>query len=569
MKKIKIIVLVGFLIFFLLLLIKIFLFPELSHIKRGFSFAKKIAKEEERKQTKASQFKNKLKKEFESYVQKCGKGLENRADVVKHKRKFYSCMLAELEKKEFPLYNEFHFSRFTKFALEHCDMPYVRLIYYKRKVLSLENNINKNEFRDTLWDFKDKIIVTLLSLGLFDEANTLIQAQLNEVKDYSLKKENSVTSDTVKTEEQFLIKLQTALAKKEVDKFAFITEELKFALKLSTLSDSDIIKNFANHKTQFLKTDRYGLTPFHYLISLERQQPVLSILKNQSVKFQEETFPILLFAVLTHSNKLVEYLLKEKPEYIETDLMGFNWIDYAIFYDNDEILKNNAELVKNYINLKDKSGNTPIFYAVQFFKNHYVESFIKQGAKLDIKNNAGYSLLDYAIISANTFAVKKLGECNIFPTHSGIEKLFPFIICKKNLCDLLDYFSEKNIVLPKDYLLMALNCAVENNEIEMARCILKFDIDLSQKFANGETIFFRIKSPEMAEILLQKTQNPEVLLVTDDEFYPYEMVECHNKKAAETIAQYMKQHGIFETMTTKIKERNSQKAQKGKSIKSL
>ena len=555
MKNIKWLILV-FSILFLFVLVKSFLFPELSHIKKGFSFAKRIAQEEVRKQTKASQYKKKLKKEFESYVQKCGKGLENKANFIRYKRKFYSCMLAELEKKEFPLYNEFHFSRFTKFALEHCDMPYIRLIYYKRKVLSLDKNLNKNEYRDTLWDFKDKIIINLLSLGLFDKAGILIQEQLNEVKDYSLKKENSVNSGIVETEKQFLTKLQTALTKKEVDKFGFITEELKFALKLSTLSDSDILKNFENRKTQFLKTDRYGLTPLHYLISLEKHSAVLPILKSQSVKFQKETFPILLFAVLTHSNKLANYLLKEKPEYIETDLMGFNWVDYAIFFDNDGILKSKDELVKDYLNLKDKSGNTPIFYAVQFFKNHYIEFFIKHGAKLNIKNNAGYSLLDYAIIFTNTFAVKKLWKFNILPTTSEIQKLFPFIICKKNLCDLLDYFSEKNIVVPKNDLLMALNCAVENNEIEMACCILKYDIDLSQKFSNGETIFFRIKSPEMAEILLQKIKNPEVLLITDDGFFPYEMVDCHSKKAAETIAQYMKQHGIFETMITKIKERN-------------
>ncbi|WCR53682.1 MAG: Protein PhlB [Wolbachia endosymbiont of Ctenocephalides orientis wCori] len=107
-----------------------------------------------------------------------------------------------------------------------------------------------------------------------------------------------------------------------------------------------------------------------------------------------------------------------------------------------EFRKRSSEMdIENdkYVNAKDKSSNTPLFYAIESGKLDVINKLLEVGAKVDVVNNEGFTPLYYAIKSKNP---KILGPLINFilasPTFSTREKVEN--ILKKHVSESTPYF---------------------------------------------------------------------------------------------------------------------------------
>ena len=527
--------------FFVILLILLFagvfkFFRTLNINTKTLLRVKSLLANEIKQKKRIAEYEKKLKEEYESYILECGKKYKDKETYLKHLKEYDACLLVKLEKKETDPLNNCGFHRWTEGVLNRCYMPYVKLFYCERKLLSIASNMNQQECNDGIYDLQEYRILSYLSLGMFDKANSLVEKMLISLN-------NEEESGIVKIRKKFLISIKNRLADNSIQDLDFITKGLKDTFKILKKPDSLTQQYFENNQSVFLTCDKYGLSPLHYLLSFKKQSFVLSVLKNYKVNFLEDSFPILLFAILTHSNDVADYLLKNRPECIREDYLGLNWLDYAVIFNNREIILRKKNKVKTFVNVKDKFGNTPVFYAVQFVRNDFLKFLLDSGANTDIKNNLKFNALDYAVMGGNLDAIKLLTQYGMNLNLSQLKSLFDFFYCKDNICELLRFFSEKKLFLPGDLLFYSLNCAVENNKIETVKCLLDYNFDLSYRFSDGKTIFFKIKSPKIAEILLKKLKNPEVLLIEGGRNFL--AVDAVDGKVKRLYENYLFTHNLY------------------------
>lgn len=195
----------------------------------------------------------------------------------------------------------------------------------------------------------------------------------------------------------------------------------------------------------------------------------------------------------------------------------------------NHIIKTNDDLD---VNIKDESGKFIINYAVASNKVETVGLLISRGAKLDILESNGKTILYIPI----EFKYKKMLELLLFfnkssvgaslvdyPDDSGKIALHYSINLKNiEMCQmLLDEGS--NVNLEDNNYDNALTLAIKTKSLELCKLIIKYKPNINyRKPNNGETpliIACSIKSKEIAMLLLENGADPNIQDI-DNEYAP-------------------------------------------------
>ena len=516
-------------------------------------------------------------KEYDKTLKECGKQYKTKLEFDANRQEFCACVLSKLDKRRYEFLPTNHLYPYIEKILNVSNMPSIKAMYYKRAIKYIQKNMTITDSCDGRIEGMIKAILSsYITMGLFNEGTWLINKRMKvfspesvkreiyfsnrrfylNIKEKELKKSYEELLDTCKNEKKFLDSIAQSIKDFSIVNYKFIPSGLKTLVSYLRKSGNLSLTDFDKNPSFFLTYDDFRFTSLNYLLCMGNEEFVLDLLKNREIDYPDKSFPLLLSAILSKKNKIANYLLTQKSEWIKSDFLGLNWITYAIVYNNFRILEKHESLVRQYVNEKDIFGNTPIFYAIQFGNKKAVEFLVKCGAKIDIKNNSGYSLLDEAIISGEIEIIDYLCKSGLPLDGIRVNELYRFFASHRKICKLLNFFKAYNIKITPSNIVQSLNYTVDLNEIEIAKCLLKNKVDFSYRFNSDETIFFSIKTPEMAELLLSHLDNPKILLIQNKYgFYAFEKIGKRNKKAAEIIRNYMKNHGIYEVMKNRIEIR--------------
>lgn len=191
---------------------------------------------------------------------------------------------------------------------------------------------------------------------------------------------------------------------------------------------------------------------------------------------------LLYYAVANGNKDNVDFLLHLEPELIKYkgkdgknllhifSLQGMSEQGKFFKYsDNHSVsILNNLIKANIDVNEKDEEGNTPLHDAIIFSNNVVVEQLIKNGAKLDIRNNYGDTPMDTA-----------------FSIHNKLNREYNDIKenLVRNMKKLVDMGVDFNQI--KDNGKTILIEAIENNNLDVVKFAVALKIDLNKKDAFG------------------------------------------------------------------------------------
>lgn len=190
------------------------------------------------------------------------------------------------------------------------------------------------------------------------------------------------------------------------------------------------------------------------------------------------------------------------------------------------------------IDLPNKSGKTPLMYAVKYKRNNLLECLIKKGANPNFKNKKGINALAYAIKYENAIGFKKLVDlgadvnATIFGGKTTVKELAKEEGVKEILAVLglkyeLKYTTDGPYVFNKgeEYIVLSSNPKLENpvqkNRISAANASVKVVVD------NKEEDSFWVKIAKEDTYEPSRYEAPEKLLAISDiegNFYAFKTI---------------------------------------------
>jgi len=173
------------------------------------------------------------------------------------------------------------------------------------------------------------------------------------------------------------------------------------------------------------------------------------------------------------------------------------------------------------INIKNFDNETPLFSAVDTGKSNLemIKYLIKKGAKTDLKNNAGWTLLHIAVINNNLETLKYLVENNFIDIEAKDEDGYSplFLAIENGLIDICNYLISKNANINTQdiYKSSALHLVIESENLEMIKYLIDKGIDINIKDEEGNTalaLLNLIKNDAIEEENISKINNAIILL---------------------------------------------------------
>jgi len=482
-----------------------------------------------------------LEKEFKRFFKEC-----NQKYPKNKRQEIASCVLAKLNCRQYQLKSGDLYP-FVELMLKADKMPYVSVLYYKTMY------VKKNNDFDSFFKTEDKVYILKqlalfdIKLGKLDEAKKLINTGLDLIKETekknSDKEDNDFSIDFFGDEKKEFQAILSVLENRSFDRLPEMSEQLKEVLSFFGKNRKLSIEFLTKNMDSFFIEDDYRLTKINYLLQMGEETPVLDLLKQKKDIPRSDSFPLLLSAIMGHSNKTAQFLLNN-DKWVKTDFLGLNWVDYAIVFDNEDIIFENRDRLKPFLKQRDKFGDTPLFYAVRLKKTELAKFLLEVGGDFSRKNNCGYNVVDEAIMAGEyevlSFLTEKKG---IVLNSARVNELYPYFSTSKNLCKILDFYFSKGVEISGLNLAKSLYFAVKNDKKPIVECLLKFPVDLGTKPYNNETVFFRVKSEEVAEMLLKKLKNPEVLL--EESRRNFLAVDAVKNRVRQLYKNYLFNHNLY------------------------
>ncbi len=139
------------------------------------------------------------------------------------------------------------------------------------------------------------------------------------------------------------------------------------------------------------------------MVELLRSNAELVYINNQHRHYPVHT------AILNNQAECVHLLLQQKDVVTLADSNGWVALHYAARYSGKDIVALCCDATQN-LNYLDESGRTPIMLAAEVANIAAMEALIQRGARVDITDEAGYSVLHHAAKGGNLDAVSWLLE---------------------------------------------------------------------------------------------------------------------------------------------------------------
>jgi ankyrin repeat protein len=139
--------------------------------------------------------------------------------------------------------------------------------------------------------------------------------------------------------------------------------------------------------------------------------------------------------ILLNKNVNIDYL-DDNNKSILYNIIKFNFVEtYELILN-----KNNKAIGKNIFEIYDSDNNIPLFYAIKFKNENFVNSILKEMTNINQKNNNGDTSLLYTITYGTLNILKLLLEKSLYlkGINNNGETILHLII-KNNKYDMLEY----------------------------------------------------------------------------------------------------------------------------------
>jgi ankyrin repeat protein len=204
-----------------------------------------------------------------------------------------------------------------------------------------------------------------------------------------------------------------------IDKFIIknnkINDEIFVKMENKKWNDIiEIIKNDKNNIIDYNVKNNSNVCLLEYLI-LNQKNDIIEILLNKNVNID----------YLDDNNKSILY-----------NIIKFNFVEtYKLILN-----KNNNIIGKNIFEIYDNDNNIPLFYAIKFKNENFVELILKEMTNINNKNNNGETPLLYTITNGTLNILKLLLDKSTYlkQTNNNEETILHLII-KNNKYDMLEY----------------------------------------------------------------------------------------------------------------------------------
>ena len=190
---------------------------------------------------------------------------------------------------------------------------------------------------------------------------------------------------------------------------------------------------------------------FEY-VKLHKWNDIIQLIENSNIdlniKDNSNTY-LLEYAVIFNQIDLIKILIKkdvridiidESSRSILYNIIKFSYIETLIII----LEKDKISIGKSILELKDKEGNIPLFYAIKFFNIESVKIILKYTSNFYIKNSEGDNALHIAIKSQNIDLFNIIIHwINDFKSRNNIGETYLHLIIKFKCYNMLETFIKK------------------------------------------------------------------------------------------------------------------------------
>ena len=190
---------------------------------------------------------------------------------------------------------------------------------------------------------------------------------------------------------------------------------------------------------------------FEY-VKLHKWDEIIKLVEKSNIDFniQDNSNTYLLeYVVMFNQINLIKILLQkniridivdDSSRSILYNIIKFSYIDMLIII----LEKNKISIGKSILELKDKEGNIPLFYAIKFFNIQSVEIILKYTSNFYIKNSEGDNALHIAIKSQNIELFNIIiNLINDFKSRNNFGESYLHLIIKFKCYSMLEIFVKK------------------------------------------------------------------------------------------------------------------------------
>ncbi len=196
-----------------------------------------------------------------------------------------------------------------------------------------------------------------------------------------------------------------------------------------------------NITEDMLSTRISNLTVADILLLNGIESPVL---KNLDFCLNHQSgHPLILSAGIGNCREVFGKLIEK--EWNKTDRNGLTWLDYAIIFSRKDLIdlyKDNAMKLKS---VRDKFGNTPIFYAIQCGQTEIAKMLLENGVSPKEKNCYNHTVMEEAMIYGNIDLMRYLIAKGEKITQESLDRTIRYQYPLLNFPQLVKFYRERGL----------------------------------------------------------------------------------------------------------------------------
>lgn len=262
-----------------------------------------------------------------------------------------------------------------------------------------------------------------------------------------------------------------------------------------------------------MSNDAFNMDDFHtknkHLITLyqfikaNKEEQFLEYISNLTpeeidVNMRDENGNYLVFfAIIMNNRRILRVLIEYGCRLDVIDTEGYSILYYPIKYNYIEIidilLENDKKIIGiSLLNIKDRRGAVPLFYAIQYKNQYALQELLISGADANYKNDANVNSLHLAVRKRDITMVKMLTKYvkNLDArTNSGSTALH--FACNYQSYDIVKILLEKGAsqnVIEADYDFYPIFYAVVQNNVEITKLLVDYNANPNNQDYEGNTV---------------------------------------------------------------------------------
>jgi ankyrin repeat protein len=203
------------------------------------------------------------------------------------------------------------------------------------------------------------------------------------------------------------------IANEKVDLSIRNKREMTVLHRAAALGRKDTIQMLFQRGVSISDVDNEGRSPLHFACANEwiidngnDNESRENGFDYSTIEKPNENVVAIINTLIGHYIKDIVTQIKEKERELQQEENEQGCI--AIWKEIEELFLKHAIKIKEYINTKDKNGNTPLFYAIESGKCEVITKLLAEGAEVKVTDKNNYTPYYYAVKSKSPEILKLL-----------------------------------------------------------------------------------------------------------------------------------------------------------------